>query len=154
MPSCLTSTFGLFKHLGDVVKFMWFLYHTVDDYNGIIQISAADEVVFVKHFQFMEKAKRSARSDFFFELPDVGDGRMLTSQNRRVVIDHYRYAIVVKGKGCDFNVASSFAVEYTVPGLQRNREGHFVLPFLLLSGYLTNWMELPSMIGLRVRRVG
>src|SRR5690606_15886304 len=58
-----------------------------------------------------KEAERAARCDFLFELADVGDGCVLTSENGRVVVDHHCYAIVVKREGSDFNVAGSFAIE-------------------------------------------
>src|SRR5260221_577659 len=101
------------QHLGDVIQFMW-LYHPVHNYNSIVKVASADEIVLIKHFQFVKEAKRAAGSNLFFKLPDIGDGSVLTSQDRGIIINHDGYPVIVKGQGCDFYIAGGFAVEDTI----------------------------------------
>ncbi len=89
-------------------------YHPVDNDNGIVEITSADEVVLIKHFQFVKETERPAGGDFFFKLPDIGDGRVLASQYRGIIINHHCHPVIVQGQGCDFYIAGGFAIEDTI----------------------------------------
>src|SRR5688500_11511394 len=77
----LDSHLWLAEHLGNIIKFI-ILHDAVDDHDRVVEVPAANEIVLIKHFKLVQKTKRPARSNFFFKLPDIRDGRVLTAQNR------------------------------------------------------------------------
>src|SRR5260221_8308178 len=81
------------QHLGDVIQFMW-LYHPVHNHDSIVKVASADEIVLIEHFQFVKEAECAAGSNLFFKLPDIGDGGVLTSQDRGIIINHDGYPVI------------------------------------------------------------
>ena len=75
-----------FEDAGQPAHFL-FCNRLVHDYDGIVDVSALDEVVGQKGLQLMQKAKGSAGSDFSFEVIDVFQSGMLCSQHRAVEIN-------------------------------------------------------------------
>jgi hypothetical protein len=76
----LDFNFRLVQHLGDVLQFMRF-NNPIHNHNGIIQITPFDQVVLIKHFQFMQKTECAARGKLLFELVDIRHGCVLASQH-------------------------------------------------------------------------